>query len=156
MKTYQIYLCHILVDNSGCFTFWVIFFPNNLLQSDAFTVRYCSFRPTEIIIFKCPRPNWFQQGNCFFITYSPSLFHSESNTILKVKRGYQRGYKHAMLNHFVFFLFWFFYVLWQSQCSKSYIRHEDFRLFVRPSVRDAHGTPPWFWNGVDWRALVKY
>ena len=26
----------------------------------------------------------------------------------------------------------------------------------RPSVRNAQGTLPGFWNGLDWRALVKY
>ena len=41
----------------------------------------------------------------------------------------------------------------------SNIRHEDFRSFVRSSVRpcvcNAQTTPPGFWNGVDWRALVE-
>ena len=44
-----------------------------------------------------------------------------------------------------------------SILGESNIRHEDFlRLFVRPSfVCHAQGTPPGFWNGVDWRALVQ-
>ena len=40
--------------------------------------------------------------------------------------------------------------------GQSYIRHED---FLRPSsfvlLRHAQGTPPGFWNGLDWRALVE-
>ena len=39
----------------------------------------------------------------------------------------------------------------------SNIRHKEFHSSVRPSsfVRDAQTTPPGFWNGVDWRALVE-
>ena len=39
--------------------------------------------------------------------------------------------------------------------QKPDIRHQFFHISVRPSVRQAHGTPPVFLNGGDWRLLVN-
>ena len=43
---------------------------------------------------------------------------------------------------------------WQNQLTQKFliiIRNEDFLLLLR----NAQGTSPGFWNGVDWRALVE-
>ena len=46
----------------------------------------------------------------------------------------------------------------QGYLSASYIRHKDFFRLPPPSffvLRHAQGTPQGFFNGLDWRALVK-
>ena len=42
---------------------------------------------------------------------------------------------------------------WVERGPTSNIRHKDFRTLSR--LCNAQGTPPVFWNGLDWRSLVE-